>query len=86
MFFTNTKKTKKVCQDVIWLSASLGLLVSPRKERHIYILVISPTTKYLEIKIFYAKLFLFQYKMKQINKAIAFEYVICKREEKEAIY
>ena len=86
MFFTNTKKTKKVCQDVIWLSASLGLLVSPCKERHIYILVISPTTKYLEIKIFYAKLFLFQYKMKQINKAIAFEYVICKREEKEAIY
>ena len=68
------------------MSASLGLLVGPRKERHIYILVISPTTKYLEIKIFYAKLFLFQYKMKQINKAIAFEYVICKREEKEAIY
>ena len=33
-----------------------GLLVSPRKEKHIYILVISPTTKYLEIKMFYAKL------------------------------
>ena len=64
------------------MSASLGLLVSPRKERHIYILVISPTTKYLEIKIFYAKLFLFQYKMKQINKAIAFEYVICKERRK----
>ena len=38
------------------MSASLGLLVSPRKEKHIYILVISPTTKYLEIKMFYAKL------------------------------